>query len=590
MEGLGVAANIAAILDLAARITSSCLQYSKDVKNAKHDIAKLRRHVLDLQHVAEALHVPLVRPGSEGLRASQQLRNSIRECQSQLQALHKRLGPRTTHEAWSWLGLRSFQWPYQSKELEKIIQDVGRCAQTMNLALQIDQTSLLLNLHQRIVLTYLEDEVVVGASFDARDDEHRPACLPNTCVHVLQEILGWTLSPQTDLVRNIPSIARHVKDAIHCDPTILRGTLREQFKKLIRLPISMTPPDSPSLASIAIILDAVDECEREDEINLLIHLLSRPRTSQRARLKVFLTSRPELLIHLGFESPSGNYRAFKLYHIPEQMIERDICTFLEHELTRIKVHYNSHAADSLQLARDWPNPANVESLVKMAVPLFFYASTICRFLADRRIETPDKLLQKVLLPPAGRPVSQLETTSSPVLENLITETNADLRNNIIHEFRGVQDEMPRWIHPQPKVNDSWDHCLQTIEAHDDLVVAVAFSHDSALVASGSHGPSGSGAQQRANDMTIRLWCVATGECLRTFSGHGKMVTSVAFSPEFTLLVSGSHDSTVRLWRTVTGECVQTLKRVGALVGSAAFSHDSTPWHRPLIGTERFDPG
>lgn len=67
MEGLGVAANIATTLDLSTRIASSCLQHSKEVKNPKHDIAKLRRHVLDIQHAAEAIHVLLGRPSSRGL-------------------------------------------------------------------------------------------------------------------------------------------------------------------------------------------------------------------------------------------------------------------------------------------------------------------------------------------------------------------------------------------------------------------------------------------------------------------------------------------------------------------------------------------
>ncbi|GJN66190.1 hypothetical protein PLICBS_000206 [Purpureocillium lilacinum] len=60
------------------------------------------------------------------------------------------------------------------------------------------------------------------------------------------------------------------------------------------------------------------------------------------------------------------------------------------------------------------------------------------------------------------------------------------------------------------------------------------SFDSALVASASY------------DNTIRLWRVATGECVQTPEGHDDSVTSVAFSSDSTLVASGSDDKTIRL--------------------------------------------
>ncbi|KAK4071306.1 hypothetical protein Purlil1_13473 [Purpureocillium lilacinum] len=124
-------------------------------------------------------------------------------------------------------------------------------------------------------------------------------------------------------------------------------------------------------------------------------------------------------------------------------------------------------------------------------------------------------------------------------------------------------QIPRWISLQPKVNDSWGLCMQTLEGHDRWASSVAFSPDSTLVASGS------------GDKTIRLWGVATGECVQTLEGHDDSVTSVAFSPDSTLVASGSNDETIRLWRVATGECVQTLEGHDDSVTSVAFSPDST---------------
>ncbi|KAF2264637.1 WD40 repeat-like protein [Lojkania enalia] len=60
----------------------------------------------------------------------------------------------------------------------------------------------------------------------------------------------------------------------------------------------------------------------------------------------------------------------------------------------------------------------------------------------------------------------------------------------------------------------------------------------------------------------------------TLEGHGVYVYSVAFSHDSAWLVSGSWDRTFKIWDTSNGECLQTLEGHGARVNSVAFSHDS----------------
>jgi hypothetical protein len=102
------------------------------------------------------------------------------------------------------------------------------------------------------------------------------------------------------LIQRVPAIAIHIQKAINTDPSIFGKSMREQFEKLILNPFSEISDDSYQNQSCMVIIDALDECEDEKDIRLLISLLSRSKTLQSPRLRIFLTSRPELPIRLGF--------------------------------------------------------------------------------------------------------------------------------------------------------------------------------------------------------------------------------------------------------------------------------------------------
>jgi WD40 repeat protein len=60
--------------------------------------------------------------------------------------------------------------------------------------------------------------------------------------------------------------------------------------------------------------------------------------------------------------------------------------------------------------------------------------------------------------------------------------------------------------------------------------------------------------------TFQLWDVASGKCLRTFTGHEGQVCGLAFSPDGKLLASSADDDPqVRLWDVATGECKSTFR-------------------------------
>ncbi|KAF2811756.1 uncharacterized protein BDZ99DRAFT_487370 [Mytilinidion resinicola] len=128
--------------------------------------------------------------------------------------------------------------------------------------------------------------------------------------------------------------------------------------------------------------------------------------------------------------------------------------------------------------------------------------------------------------------------------------------------RLFQHEEPKGITIRPAMSDGWSACLQTLEGHSSFVNSVAFSHDSARLASAS------------DDCTVKIWDVSSGACLQTLEGHSNIVSSVAFSHDSAQLASASGDCTVKIWDASGGACLQTLEGHSSFVNSVAFSHDS----------------
>jgi WD40 repeat protein len=62
-----------------------------------------------------------------------------------------------------------------------------------------------------------------------------------------------------------------------------------------------------------------------------------------------------------------------------------------------------------------------------------------------------------------------------------------------------------------------------------------------------------------DDRTVIIWETASGKSRRTLKGQDLTVTSLAFSPDGTLLASGGGNASVVLWDVRTGELNRVLK-------------------------------
>ncbi|EYE90296.1 uncharacterized protein EURHEDRAFT_407039 [Aspergillus ruber CBS 135680] len=326
---------------------------------------------------------------------------------------------------------------------------------------QIDEViTSIQHLHQKLDHSNLRN--AEGASFDSYENQHDAECLPGTREEILQQIKQWGSSVQGQLARMlkeqgqlgasfffkrgegdrsnakrlfstitrqlvtaIPHLTRGVSNAIDDDPDISTKSLKEQFNKLLFQPFSGLN-QSQHTTNMLIVIDALDECDREEDIQVLLELLPQLQKLTSVHWKIFLTSRPELSIHQSLKGmKDSEHRDFILHEIPESMIEQDISTFLKHKLSEIRVKREQNL--------EWPGEITTQNLVKISVPLFIFAATICRQLEDPQWD-PKETLIEILTYQNG---NDLEGTYMPVLDRLFIKQSEHKKKRLVEEFQKV---------------------------------------------------------------------------------------------------------------------------------------------------------
>lgn len=195
--------------------------------------------------------------------------------------------------------------------------------------------------------------------------------------------------------------------------------MREQWIHLIYQPLSRVKRNPKSPLVLVFVFDALDECGRQEDIQTLLQLLAETKTLEAVKLRVLVTSRPEIPIRLGFRAISGDtHEDFVLHNIAPPVIQHDISIFLKHEMGIIR-------RENL-LPSDWPTKENLELLVEKSGGLFIYAVTVCRFIHDHRW-LPAKRLEIVFERNSHEqsPERRLDEMYVQILENSIFQNDCD---------------------------------------------------------------------------------------------------------------------------------------------------------------------
>jgi hypothetical protein len=325
--------------------------------------------------------------------------------------------------------------------------------------------------------------VASEAAFNSLSNQHEPTCLPDTRTELLQEIAEWadgrddrcifwlngiagtgkstiartvssthhdrgnlaatfffskgggdvsradklitTLARQ--LASRIPSARRFICEAIMEQDDIANHSFRDQWNMLILGPLSkLNASLSPS--TVILVVDALDECDSERDIRVLLNVFATAQSLHNPRLRILLTSRPEIAIrHSIGKLPEPMRQVFTLHEISPDVVDEDLGRFFEDNFSLIR--------EERGFAADWPGMRVIKRLVEISCGLFIWASTACRFiregrrLAMRRI----KILVNKHISDAG-PEKQLDQIYTTVLQDSIQQGYNDEEKVELYEM------------------------------------------------------------------------------------------------------------------------------------------------------------
>ncbi|KAK0763152.1 hypothetical protein N5P37_004137 [Trichoderma harzianum] len=234
------------------------------------------------------------------------------------------------------------------------------------------------------------------------------------------------------LAEQSPELRRLILNATTLNPRIGHLNLYNQWEKLVLEPLGLLESNS-ALRPLFIVVDALDECDDEKDIGMLIECFaSTIGNVKEIPIRIFITSRPELPIHLTLSRVSINLRQhFTLHSIEQAIVDGDLRIYYQHHLSQLSQRYmwNQHIIlDDV-----------IQSLVKKTHGLFIYAATACRFIKEGGRNSEKRLLDlSAPGPSASEAEKELDDIYTTVLENSFsTELSSKEAIELQPEFQKI---------------------------------------------------------------------------------------------------------------------------------------------------------
>ena len=220
------------------------------------------------------------------------------------------------------------------------------------------------------------------------------------------------------LASHSPILREYICESLYQCRDIANWSLHDQWHQLILQPFSKLKYKSRRL--FVFIVDALDECDDNNNIITVLQLLAEAQSTESVQLRIFLTSRPEVPVrYVFYKIPAGKRQDIMLHEIQLNTINHDIYIFFEKKLEEIAEHYYLDAG--------WPGKDLIEQLVHNASGLFIWAATACRFINEGEDFAGDRLSTIIQSAGSGTtPQKHLDQIYLTVLNHSISPNYSDL--------------------------------------------------------------------------------------------------------------------------------------------------------------------
>jgi hypothetical protein len=316
------------------------------------------------------------------------------------------------------------------------------------------------------------------AAFNTADKQHDPLCLQDTRVDVLNQIRAWadvndercifwlngmagtgkstiarTIAQEyyyrkrlgasfffsrgvedrshagmffttiaVQLAHILSALKQYICTAVDEHNDIASRRQRDQWEHLILQPLSRLMSNSCQ-SPLILVIDALDECDGENDVKGILQLFAEAKSLKPIRLRIFITSRPETPIRLGFrDMPGILHQDLVLNNVPQEIIDHDITIYFRHELRDIGL-----------------NAQVITCLTEKACGLFIWAATACRFIKNGNLVATKRLSLILEGGKSGRNTEkELDQIYAKILSDSIRgDYNEDEKKEVIELFRKI---------------------------------------------------------------------------------------------------------------------------------------------------------
>jgi hypothetical protein len=304
----------------------------------------------------------------------------------------------------------------------------------------------------------------LGASFffSKADDERKSARL-------FFSTLAYQLSRYDEI------FARRIGGALEHAPDAPSKTLGQQLQLLLVGPLHELSRTQPTL----LVIDALDECEETDAIQVLALLASKVKDLP--KFKILVTTRPEPHLHTFFTHQGLHHKSFHLHDIEAHIVEADIHLYLTNKLCKEQVQ---KALPNFK--EEWePTLAEFKELENIVGKLFVIAATAIRFILDKRMGDPKSQMKKLINAfQEGTKLNAMAILDKMYLEVLQSAVPKDSEIELVSHFQKVMGTIIVLENPLPL--KSLASLLGTTE--ERVTTALSFLHSIIVLGSNDQAP------------------------------------------------------------------------------------------------------